>query len=589
MNPSTTGARVLLDELARLGVREIVLCPGSRSAPLAYAAHDLDAVGRIRLHVRVDERSAAFLALGLAKTSRRPAAVITTSGTAVANLHPAVLEAHHGCVPLLLLTADRPPELRGIGANQATDQVGVYGSHVRLALELETPSDPQRQAPAWRTAAARAVAAASGVLAGAGNAGPVHLDLPYRDPLAPAPFTSRGDSAGPSARNLEREAQDLDPVAGRADNVPWVALPERPAASAAADAITHDPKTLVVIGELPTAEHRAAALAWARHQGAPVIAEPGPGSLPLVLAHGDQILSAADWVGAHLPSRVVVIGRPTLGRAIPSLTRTPGVRVEVVTAGEPGAAGWADATHSAAAVHPFAALAVAGPAHEPTPFAREWLAAAEHIATALTDLAADDRALAGPAVARIVHDVLPYGSALFLGSSSVARDLHHGVARTRDDLEPVTSRGLAGIDGCVSTAVGLALSRSANTYAMLGDLTFLHDANGLLIGPDEPRPDLTIVVVDDDGGSIFTTLEYGADELGGRMERLFTTPTGTDIEVLCAAHGVPATTATTAAELADLVGQPSTGIRVIRVPVDGSERRGAGQRARDAVAAALAD
>lgn len=589
MNPSTTGAQVLLDELARLGVREVVLCPGSRSAPLAYAAHDLDAAGRIRLHVRVDERSAAFLALGLAKTSRRPAAVITTSGTAVANLHPAVLEAHHGSVPLLLLTADRPPELRGIGANQATDQVGVYGSHVRLALELETPSDPQRQAPAWRTAAARAVAAATGALAGAGNAGPVHLDLPYRDPLAPAPFTSRGDSARPSAQDLDREAQDLDPVVGRAHDVPWVTLPESPAAPAAADAITHDPQTLVVIGELPTAEHRAAALAWARHQGAPVIAEPGPGSVPLVLPHGDHILSATDWVGEHLPSRVVVIGRPTLGRAIPSLTRTPGVRVEVVTTGEPGAAGWADATHSAAAVHPFAALAVDGPAHEPTPFAREWLVAGDRIAVALADLAADDRALEGPAVARVVHDVLPYGSALFLGSSSVARDLHHGVARTRDDLEPVTSRGLAGIDGCVSTAVGLALSRSANTCAMLGDLTFLHDANGLLIGPDEPRPDLTIVVVDDDGGSIFTTLEYGADELAGPMQRLFTTPTGTDIEVLCAAHGVPATTATTAAELADLVGQPSTGIRVIRVALDGSARRGAGQRARDAVAAALAD
>ena len=164
-NPSTAGARVLLDELVRLGVRELVLCPGSRSAPLAYAAHDLDAVGRLRLHVRVDERSAAFLALGLAKTSRRPAAVVTTSGTAVANLHPAVLEAHHGAVPLLLLTADRPPELRGVGANQATVQPGVFGDTVRLALELETPADPDRQAPAWRTAAARAVAAEVGGIA----------------------------------------------------------------------------------------------------------------------------------------------------------------------------------------------------------------------------------------------------------------------------------------------------------------------------------------------------------------------------------------------------------------------------------------
>lgn len=589
MNPSTVGARVLLDELARLGVRDVVLCPGSRSAPLAYAAHDLEVAGRIRLHVRVDERSAAFLALGLAKTSRRPAAVITTSGTAVANLHPAVLEAHHGAVPLLLLTADRPAELRGIGANQATDQVGIYGEHVRLALELEAPHDPAVQAPAWRTAAARAVAAATGALSGSGTAGPVHLDLPYRDPLAPTPFaaspsTGQGDTERSSVRDHLAEA---DPIAGRPDGAPWVTLPllTRVTGGAAAP-LPHEPRTLVIIGELPTAEHRAAALAWASHHGAPVIAEPGAGTSPLVLPHGDRILAATDWVGEHLPSRLLVIGRPTLGRAVPALTRTAGLRVEVVTTGEPGAAGWADATHTAAAVHPFAALATEGEGRAATPFAHDWLSAGQSIAEALTT--GDDH-LDGPTIARTVHDALPEGTALFLGSSSVARDISQGLARQRADVELVTSRGLAGIDGCVSTAVGLALSRQAPTVAMMGDLTFLHDANGLLIGPDEPCPDLTIVVVDDDGGSIFTTLEYGADELSGPMRRIFTTPTGTDIETLCAAHGVGATTATTATALADLVRQPSTGVRIIRVQIDGNARRAAGQRARDAVVSALAD
>lgn len=590
MNPSTTGARVLLDELVRLGVREIVLCPGSRSAPLAYAAHDLDASGRARLHVRVDERSAAFLALGLAKESGRPAAVITTSGTAVANLHPAVLEAHHGAVPLLLLTADRPPELRAVGANQTTDQHGIFGGHVRLALELETPDDPGRQASAWRTAAARAHAAATGALAGPGLAGPVHLDLPYRDPLEPS---VRHD--GPPLPAT---------VAGRPGGAPWVSLPE-PAdelPASGSPTIEHDPETLVVIGELPTAAHRRAALAWAARHGAPVIAEPGPGTHDLVLPHGAQILAATDWVGAHMPRRLLVIGRPTLGRSIPALTRREGVRVEVVTPGEPGAAGWADATHTAAAVHPFAALLGeeddwevtpfrgSGPealAPQGTAFARTWLAAGERVAAALAEA---DEVLDGPAVARAVHDAASYGSALLLGSSSVARDVHLGIARPRTDLAPLTSRGLAGIDGCVSTAVGLALARGERpTFALLGDLTFLHDANGLLIGPDEPQPDLTLVVVDDDGGSIFTTLEYGADELAGPLRRIFTTPTGTDIETLCAAHGIPATTARTAAELAELVARPSAGIRVIRVPVDGSARRPAGQRAREAVAAALAD
>lgn len=583
MNPSTTGARVLLDELVRLGLREIVLCPGSRSAPLAYAALDLEEAGRIRLHVRVDERSAAFLALGLAKETRRPAAVITTSGTAVANLHPAVLEAHHGAVPLLLLTADRPAELRGIGANQATDQAGFFGDSVRLGLDVEAPEDPPRQAAAWRTTAARAVAAATGAVDGPGMSGPVHLNLPYREPLAP-----RVGADDPPA----------DPaVRGRPAGAPWVSLPEPwPVTAGHPGArLPHEPDTLVLIGELPTTEHRAAALAWARHHGAPVIAEPGaptvsrtgdPDDTDLVLPHGTQVLAATDWVDAHLPSRLLVIGRPTLGRSTPALTRRPGLRVEVVTPGEPGAHGWADATHTAAAVHPFAALALTGKASEPTPFARMWLEAGERVAAAV---APSGDELDGPAIARTVHDALPTGAALFLGSSSVARDLHLGVAHPRPDVVPLTSRGLAGIDGCVSTAVGLALSRGEEpTFAVLGDLTFLHDANGLLIGPDEPRPDLTIVVVDDDGGSIFTTLEYGADELAGPLRRLFTTPTGTDIDTLCVAHGVPATTARTTEQLTDLVSRPSTGVRVIRVAVDGSLRRAAGERARATIADALA-
>ncbi|WP_435202413.1 2-succinyl-5-enolpyruvyl-6-hydroxy-3-cyclohexene-1-carboxylic-acid synthase [Janibacter sp. GS2] len=576
MNPSTTGARVLLDELVRLGVREIVLCPGSRSAPLAYAAHDLDAAGRARLHVRVDERSAAFLALGLAKESGRPAAVITTSGTAVANLHPAVLEAHHGAVPLLLLTADRPPELRAVGANQATDQRGIFGEHVRLALELETPDDPGRQAAAWRTAAARAHAAATGALTGPGLAGPAHLNLPYRDPLAPS---------------IRHEDPPLPAtVSGRPGGAPWVSLPEPstglPSPGPGSPTIEHDPDTLVVVGELPTAAHRSAALAWAAHHGAPVIAEPGPGTHDLVLAHGAQILTATDWVDDHLPRRVLLVGRPTLGRGVPALTTRPEVRVEVVTPGEPGASGWADATHSAAVVHPFAAVLGVGEGRGATPFARTWLAAGDRVAAAL---AGADGVLDGPAVVRAVHEALPYGAALLLGSSSVARDVHLGIARPRTDVTPVTSRGLAGIDGCVSTAVGLALSRGDRpTCALLGDLTFLHDANGLLIGPDEPHPDLTIVVVDDDGGSIFTTLEYGVEELSGPMRRIFRTPTGADIETLCAAHGVPATTARSSEEIKELVSRRSAGIRVIRVPVDGGARRADGRRVRDVVAAALA-
>lgn len=611
MTPSTTAARVLLDELVRLGVRDLVLCPGSRSAPLAYAAHELEAAGRLRLHVRVDERSAAFLALGLGKRTGVPAVVVTTSGTAVANLHPAVLEAHHASVPLLLLTADRPPELRGVGANQATTQPGIFGGSTRLALDLETPADPDRQAVTWRTSAARAVAAATGALTGQGTAGPVHISLPLRDPLTPSAAELAGGLPAPEVGGTA----DRGAIAGRADGRPWVELPDAAAQivpGAGGPALPHDDETLVVVGELPTVAHRRAALDWAAHHAAPVVAEPGPGTGVTVLPHGALLLGASAWLAGHRPRRVVVVGRPTLGRAVPALTRTPGVRVDIVTPVEPAADGWADATGSASAVHPMSALAVTGPAHEPSPWSAQWFAAGEAVESALAEpehqdatsasapegtapegtvldeTVLDETVLDGAAVARTLHASMPEGARIMLGSSSVARDLHLGVARPRDDLDVVTSRGLAGIDGLVSTAAGLSLADpEVPSYALLGDLTFVHDGNGLVVGPHEPSPDLTIVVVDDDGGSIFATLEYGVAELADPFERLFATPTRTDVVELARAHGAAAVVATTRAELVAAVSAPPSGLTVVVVRVDLHARRGADAERRDRVARAL--
>src|SRR5664280_1304087 len=239
VHPSTALATVVVDELIRHGVTDAVLCPGSRSAPLAYALQEADRQHRIRMHVRIDERTAAFLALGLAKVSRRPVPVVTTSGTAVANLHPAVLEANHAQVPILLLSADRPPELRGTGANQTPGQRAIFGDAVRWEHELGTHDRDTGYNAVWRSVISRAVAAAVGGLTG--WPGPVHLNIPLREPLAP---------------DLEDQSGWPEALDGRPGGDPWVQTPELGptmafGGGASGGPIRDVPRTLMIIGDLP--------------------------------------------------------------------------------------------------------------------------------------------------------------------------------------------------------------------------------------------------------------------------------------------------------------------------------------------------
>ena len=559
MNPSTALATVLVDELVRCGVREAVLCPGSRSAPLAYALQEADRAGRLRLHVRVDERSAGFLALGLAKVTRVPAVVVTTSGTAVANLHPAVLEAHHGQVPLIVLSADRPPELRGTGANQTTTQPGMFGTGLRWSQELGAPERRPGQVAAWRSSACRAVAASRGRPGGV--PGPVHINVPLREPLVPT-----GAEGWPE--NLE----------GRPHGAPWVSVGfGTPGPARAVEPI---PRTLVVIGDLPEPGIAEAALAWARESGWPVVAEPFGAGADGAVPHGPLLLSVEAWLEEHLPERVITVGRITLARPVARLLRREGVRVESVTA----APEWVDPGHTVSAVHPLGVL------HHPVPsgdraWARAWKEAGAALARAVSEAG-----LPWPTGLGVAHGVLsslPTGSVLFVGSSNSVRDLD--LAGDRADAPAVVAnRGLAGIDGCVSTAAGVALSSSAPVYALLGDLTFLHDANGLLIGPHEPRPDLTVVVVNDDGGGIFTLLEPGEPERAADFERVFGTPTGSDLAALCAAHGVRHEVVLTREALAAAVAERPGGLRVVEVRVDRTGHREAHARLRALAATAVA-
>jgi len=567
VNPSTALATVVVDELIRHGVREAVLCPGSRSAPFAYALQDADRSGRLRLHVRVDERSAAFLALGMAKLTRRPVPVFTTSGTAVANLHPAVLEASHAAVPLIIVSADRPAELRGTGANQTTDQSQLFGNAVRLFHELGTPESRGSQNAVWRSTVARLWAAATGV--GGLDAGPVHLNVPLREPLVP---------------DLAPEDAWPESLDGRDDDAPWVRVhPSDPRAEGVASV----PRTLVLLGDLPEPDMSAevTALAWAA--GWPVVAEPfGAHDRRDLVPHGPLLLTAGQWLGGHLPDRVLVVGRVTLSRAVGALLRDPRVRVEIVAA----QTSWPDASHVASVVRPFEAVTASLPEGRQVDeeWAREWADAGELVAKAAGPLI-EQAWPSGLAVAATVLAELPSEAILFVGSSNSARDVD--LAMSPSVSAPITvvaSRGLSGIDGCVSTAIGLALAQPGRpAYALMGDLTFLHDTNGLLIGPHEPQPDLTIVVTNDDGGGIFTLLEPGEPSRATDYERVFGTPTRASIVDICRAHGVRHSLVPSAADLGTLLGQQPEGLLVLEVTVDRSGHRDLHTELRKAAANAL--
>ncbi|HET9828652.1 MAG TPA: 2-succinyl-5-enolpyruvyl-6-hydroxy-3-cyclohexene-1-carboxylic-acid synthase [Nocardioidaceae bacterium] len=545
-NASTAVATALVDELVRCGVRDLVLAPGSRSAALAFAAHAQDG---LRLHTRIDERSAGFLALGIARTARRPVVVVTTSGTAVANLHPAVLEASHAGVPLVLLTADRPARLRGTNANQTTDQARIFGTAVRDQADLPAghPGSGEvegRQVASWRAVAARAAATARGRLGA--RPGPVHLNVQFEDPLTPG----TGDGWGIA----------LD---GRLEHEPWM-LPG-PVLSAEPEELDPLPRTVVVAGDDagPPARVLAEAAGW------PLLAEPTSGSRT-----GDAVvrtyrLLLADEDLAGRVQRVVVFGHPTLSRPVNRLLAHDDVEVVAVT----GPSGWSDpGLHVSRVVHAVSTL----PA-PPDVWTEEWRTRDAELSRRLDGLLAAQATLTPHQVAGAVSAALPPGGLLFVGASNPVRDLDLMVApyAVGDRRMVVGNRGLAGIDGTVSSAVGAALGRPHSTrcLALLGDVTFLHDSNGLVLGPEEERPGLTLVVVNDDGGSIFASLEQGAERHAASYDRLFGTPHRVDLASLCAATRTPHWRVDSLAELRHALDSPAGGIEVVEAVVRRDNRR----------------
>jgi len=524
VNPATAFGETFADELIRCGLREVVLAPGSRSTPLAMAFFGAAERRRIRLHVRIDERSASFAALGLARASRHPVAVLCTSGTAAANFHPAVIEADESGVPLLVLTADRPGELRSTGANQAIDQVKLYGSAVRWFCEAGVPERRPGAAAYWRSLACQAWAHAAG--SAGGFAGPVHLNLAFRDPLTP-------DQAGPVSPAGDRDWPDsLD---GRPDGKPWTRF-EPPGARPGLLELPWTERGVVVCGD---GDYDAAALVeLAGQAGWPVLAEPSSGARhgPNALSAYQYLLATQEFTAAHRPDVLVSAGRPGLSRPQSALLARSAARHVVIGQG-PGR--WADpqrsATDVAAAIRLSGAPAGATP-WLATPWLDAWRRADDAARRALDAILDGDDRLTEPRLARDLVLGLPEQALLWTASSLPVRDIDcHAVGRA--DIRVLASRGASGIDGTTSAAIGAALAHGGPAFALLGDLAFLHDAPGLALGPDEPRPDLCLIVVNNDGGGIFSTLEQSA--FPGAFERLFGTPHGAGLHQLAAAFGLP--------------------------------------------------
>ncbi|WP_375545082.1 2-succinyl-5-enolpyruvyl-6-hydroxy-3-cyclohexene-1-carboxylic-acid synthase [Corynebacterium amycolatum] len=564
--PSAVVAGLIIDELLRLGMVDAVVCPGSRSAPLARALVQAADAAKVRLHVRIDERSAAFLALGLASRTRKVTPVITTSGTAVANLVPAMVEATASGIPLLALTADRPAHYRGTGANQTIVQDRLFADASVVEFDLDGT------APVTKATAAQIRARIDRVVAAMAS-GAGHLNVRFVEPLVP----------------------DDDSVAdipeGRADGGPWTTIaptnsnnvgaaaiaansaPTSPANAASTATIDISRRTLVIAGS--NAPHLP------ELEDLPTIAEPNA----YAPAHPVHPLAAGTFAQIP-PEQIVLVGRPTLHRGISKLLANPDIELTVVSDAENHGFGaeFPDVTANArAVVKHVQTMGDQDPQWTKICEAASELAV-KSVRETLTESIEAEEPLTGFHVAAALTDSLRTGDNVVLGASNPVRDASY-TGLPFPGVNTYAGRGAAGIDGTVATAIGIALAsdrehadeiRPPRTIALMGDLTFQHDSAALAIGPLEPRPEnLTIVVANDAGGGIFETLEAGSPALRGSFERIFGTPQDVNFEGICQAYGVEHVHVD---RLPDLLAQlhPDTdvdGIRVIEVATTRATRR----------------
>jgi 2-succinyl-5-enolpyruvyl-6-hydroxy-3-cyclohexene-1-carboxylate synthase len=511
MSEATTLARVIVRQIVQAGITDAVLAPGSRNAPLSIAFHQAEQAGLIRLHVKIDERGAAFFALGLTKVTGRPVPVICTSGTAVANFHPAVLEASHSNAPLLLLTADRPARLRRTGANQTTEQARIFGKAVRYFADVSGSAYPME------------------LPFNSLQTGPVHLNLQFEEPLI-------GDS----------DASWLDQIK--------ITEPKVFTRKGPGTFHTKSTRGLLVIGHDRGGLSQESVEKFASELGWPVIAE-DPLTFNDAIAHASIFLTSTKIRSEIKPDTVVIIGRTTLSRSINTLIAE--ARKTIVI--DPR---MATIDQDRNADQKFLALPkLEVPIADP-----DWVATWKKLGERASKIVSELNTWSEETFARDFATALPTGASLFVASSRPIRDLE-GFAKPRKGVEVFANRGLAGIDGNISTALGIA-SKSEKAFAVLGDLAFLHDVSALAHSGD---PDLRLFVIDNNGGGIFSTLpQAGVDG----FEKIFGTPHGRDIQAIATAFGVKTSKITTGVELGRIVAEPVKGFEIVVVQVPSRQENG---------------
>ena len=508
LNVSTSLARVIVRQIIEAGITDVVISPGSRSAPLSLAFNAVAERGFIKLHLRIDERTAAFFALGLIKSTGRPVPVVCTSGTAVANYHPAVLEANHTNAPLLVLTADRPAMLRRTGANQTTEQARIFGKAVRYFADvdgsvfpMELPLDSLRF-------------------------GPVHVNLQFDEPLLPDVATDWLDEikVSPIPFKPRRKIATLKVQVSRGVLV-----------------IGHDRGGLSVEEVANFAEK----LGW------PVITE-DPLSFPDAIAHASIFLTSPQVRSVLIPQAVIVIGRTTLSRSINTLIGLAPANFVI----DPRIA---SVDSDRQGDKRFTQI----PTLEANSASDEWIAQWRNYSARCAKLISGINGWNEASIAKVIAASIPNGAALFVSSSRPIRDLE-GFATPRSGLTTYANRGLAGIDGNISTALGIA-SGHTQTFAVLGDLAFLHDLTGLI-----QREDINcrFIVINNDGGGIFSTLPQRG--VAG-FETVFGTPHGLDPAAIAHAMGISALTITSIDELKQALSPPVKGISVVVAKVQSRE------------------